>query len=763
MEYTPPTICSCGRDFANLQALEQHTRYWGHSSAWECDPCERIFLSFTAKKSHDGAKHQKSPCPYCRRVFNGETARSFHVESEHAWPCWACKTGFATRKLLGDHLYIVKECRRGRKWDEQQQKILENLASEILRSQQAPSAGVRSNSVSPVDEPVTPATSTERGTFTGSLGTNDTSASSNPSLPQKTNPVVLETAQLPPPWGLTEAEIFGRTSKPGLHVGNSAAASQNNQPLGVVEPKSKPAETENQRRPVTPPRSDQESYKIPQRRDDGQYSLNFESSTTKNEVKDTALLTCGVKDCFTQGLTFYSKHQLETHNSFCHQTLQDIEKKCPKAESSELSSKSTSDSNSSLSQSSTKLYTCDEWSCRNPPCHSQQELDEHTKQKHPVIPKPTVTEQRANVAEEVSKTKDDFFTNVGASRVECPICGEMFSNEDELGAHKKSEHFKFRCQHCNLSFNFKLNFQEHVKTDHPPLQFKCTTCNDVFDSEVKRQDHDRDVHPPPRLGCSKCEKKFVKRSELDLHTVQDHPLPKVQPPKSSQSFGTEASLKKDIPLTRPPPKLNRDECDEVFNDEAERKLHKSRKHAVPEWKCDKCERAFHVKETLEFHQKAFHPPPKFACSECNQVFTDEADLNGHKSQKHPEPKWKCNNCVYAFHVKGDLDVHQKIAHPKPKVKCGKCDKFFDSNAELAKHMVVHTCNEMEEYGSKERAPRPEHKCPHCKTLLASNAELFEHITAEGVHRFSCKEEGCSSWFFTLGLLDAHVNNCHSLL
>ena len=114
--------------------------------------------------------------------------------------------------------------------------------------------------------------------------------------------------------------------------------------------------------------------------------------------------------------------------------------------------------------------------------------------------------------------------------VACSICDRVFPTLVKRNLHLRSRHI--RCDVCNLAFNSKARFNQHVVRVHNDLVdqlpnrevYKCDHCGLQFLYRKSRNEHIRQNHLMSRLAvrCSLCRQDFKTLDDLRQHKANEH-------------------------------------------------------------------------------------------------------------------------------------------------------------------------------------------------------------------------------------------------
>jgi len=296
---------------------------------------------------------------------------------------------------------------------------------------------------------------------------------------------------------------------------------------------------------------------------------------------------------------------------------------------------------------------------------SRPEFNKHILEDHPDI-------SQSNSKVDM-KTNTKVASKAAKSAVfKCNSCQISFEEKQKYEQHLDDKH-GHKCEHCNVSYRVKAKLEEHKRNAH---SHKCTICNQKFVSSEKLAEH-TESH---KIKCEQCPEIFKSKMKMLDHK------------KSQHSHKCE-------------------KCNARFDEKSKLEIHME-KHL---FKCDKCTEAFDSKIKIIEHKKAMH---SFLCEKCKKMFDDKSSLEEHIKTNHMN---KCKVCDSIFDFKNKLEEHVKKEH---NFKCGQCEETFEleesaGEHEREKHSSCETCED--EFAWAES----EHSCYYTKNNVRPTKERVQ--------------------------------------
>jgi len=230
----------------------------------------------------------------------------------------------------------------------------------------------------------------------------------------------------------------------------------------------------------------------------------------------------------------------------------------------------------------------------------------------------------------------------------CNLCQLSFEEKQKYEQHLDLKH-GHKCDNCNVSFRVKSKLEEHKRTAH---SFKCSICNQKFVSSEKMSIHMQSHN----IKCEQCPEVFKSKMKMLDHKKLKHSH---KCEKCNVKFDEKSKLEVHMEKHR----FKCDKCTEVYDTKLKVVEHKRIMHTI---KCEKCKRSFEEKSTLEEHIKTNHV---LKCKVCSTVFDFKKKLEDHIQKEH---SFKCTKCDGTFELEGSLVEHEKEKHSS----CETCEDEF---------------------------------------------------------------------------------------
>lgn len=326
--------------------------------------------------------------------------------------------------------------------------------------------------------------------------------------------------------------------------------------------------------------------------------------------------------------------------------------------------------------------------------------------------------------------------------------GEINDSQEEI--FEKSED-RFKCQHCEASFKFLSNLNQHKRRFHRNMEYenkwymrsaKCPVCGLVIPQATNLKRHVIQYHDSSlKIKCPKCTYRFSNLKGLKLHGFKFHNISDIHPAK-------ESSADKKIYI------YECDLCECKFLEKDSLEKHIYRKHIRMSFlykssqgmnkmnhQCDYCDRTFSVRSNLFRHyQQAHSKELPFQCEQCNEGFRIEQAYAKHMARVHLIVNL---NIIKNPEARVPVSAEQKLICEFCSEDCG------NSKYRYERHLVVMHENEVNEML----------RCPMCNKNFVFKESLSQHIAwhermnVEKTYEFAC--EICSKRFPCEEKLEKH--------
>ena len=101
-------VCEiCGSLFFTVSKLNAHINsVHRNAKTWECVQCNVKFITGTAYRQHNLARHFKTkyPCDYCQTEFKSRSSLQSHLREHSIFICKVCKVTFVKEYLYNEHM-----------------------------------------------------------------------------------------------------------------------------------------------------------------------------------------------------------------------------------------------------------------------------------------------------------------------------------------------------------------------------------------------------------------------------------------------------------------------------------------------------------------------------------------------------------------------------------------------------------------------------------------------------------------------------------
>ncbi|XP_055382815.1 zinc finger protein 540-like [Condylostylus longicornis] len=348
--------------------------------------------------------------------------------------------------------------------------------------------------------------------------------------------------------------------------------------------------------------------------------------------------------------------------------------------------------------------------------------------------------------------------------VPCPVCNKILSRTDNMKSHM--EIHNNMCIICNINFELRKDFTEHMKEVHNRVikaKDICALCDQKFKSRIEYNAHIKNEHGViidlvhidntrknrPRvernLHCKECNIR-MKNEQLFMLHMQIHENRKENEcvlcnklfenvDAVLEHYGSFDKNKDDDHYIKMRPfschlcvvryKNRRDLtdhldvhagkrrylcplCGKQFSKKCNMQTHVKLHDKVYHYCCNK-----KFRKTIEFetHQRKVHGENNLVCNVCSRSFTRRDNLKAHM-QTHL--KWICKLCSTNFEFRREFNKHMRDVHNKLKNHiCSICGRNFILRYNYNKHMETHN--------------RIKDKCVSCEKEFRNRRDYNAHM------------------------------------
>lgn len=218
----------------------------------------------------------------------------------------------------------------------------------------------------------------------------------------------------------------------------------------------------------------------------------------------------------------------------------------------------------------------------------------------------------------------------------CDICGQSFSNNDEIEKHKEEVHdfkVKHRCPHpkCNKAFYKGGQLEKHIESHNVKKEFQCTMCEKSFHRIFYLTQHmNRHTKTRP-FECEQCSKAFCSSGELQRHLVRH---------TGDRPFSC-------------------DQCDKTYPLPSELKAHKQSHSGERPFACEFCPMRFGLANVLRKHLITHTGERSFKCTTCGRGFVNKQNCEDHMKIHTGIKEYGCDICGTRYFTRDSLRKHIK--------------------------------------------------------------------------------------------------------
>ncbi|CRK98104.1 CLUMA_CG011472, isoform A [Clunio marinus] len=445
-----------------------------------------------------------------------------------------------------------------------------------------------------------------------------------------------------------------------------------------------------------------------------------------------------------------------------------------------------------------------------------EELRKHKNDKHPQISddENEILDTSANL--ECDNVDEDILRKmfngetynklVFPPSFDCKFCQtKNLTSLQQLKVHCVQEHGikKFKCFHCNHSFNTTSEIDFHLKKHHekslnkknyitrnyaiPNENISCSLCSRIFARTESVKRHIQLVHNMKRqtLYCDQCSESFIDSRTLRNHIAKNHPH-------------LDNDDKKRVVCRRKTTKaIACEACGDIVYGKTELLIHRWNKHINmrivdrTNFHCLICEQVLSCRLSALRHHKQVHENGKKLlrkCGECNAEFKRFIDFKAHVDKIHNN-SFICLICGIKFNSSIELFMHNKkhrtVPDEEKPYSCDLCDFRSQQKITMANHMVkIHGATPKEcsatceicgaffkNFTSFNVHKREHHlatkhtsyQCVYCPKSYYNLRDFrdheFSHTNPEE-KPYICQLPGCGRGYFSFSSYRWHMNFSH---
>ena len=299
---------------------------------------------------------------------------------------------------------------------------------------------------------------------------------------------------------------------------------------------------------------------------------------------------------------------------------------------------------------------------------------------------------------EIKEEPSDYYYDLTQKYSNCELCGNTFSDEDDLKLHIKVKHGKIyhKCESCHNIFSDEEDLELHMTAKHGKTS-KITRRETLINDPLMENNDDYDI-----------EDFLVKKhtSKYKIHQSETQPGQNIHQNMSNGENFNESELDAQNNETS----SNTEQLSKNVHEGVKKRNYLSTV-------CEICNQTFSRATHLRTHIQAVHQRQKdHQCDSCNQTFSRSTNLRTHIQSVHQRQKdHKCGICDEKFAALQTLRSHIETVHEGRKDhKCGNCSKAFSSKKHLSLHFKVIHLNEKK------------YRCNHCNKLFVTNFHMNRH-------------------------------------
>uniref|UniRef100_A0A8D8VM94 Zinc finger protein 808 n=1 Tax=Cacopsylla melanoneura TaxID=428564 RepID=A0A8D8VM94_9HEMI len=295
---------------------------------------------------------------------------------------------------------------------------------------------------------------------------------------------------------------------------------------------------------------------------------------------------------------------------------------------------------------------------------------------------------------------------------------------------------------CTAEFQSKKKLAQPITKEHESksLNFsslssseitKCLFCPKGYKFYTNMLQHTRKCHPSRSCyRCLFCKNHFSSVTNLATHSLTVHSQSTHTCATCWKVYTSPKCLKAHMKICCQSSsigkvQINCDICKKTFYSKETFEIH-LRAHMGLSYPCTECSETFLHYKTMIRHKRMKHGNA-LKCKFCLKVFSDNADLNRHiivhsgKVCNHTstEKPFYCDLCGKKFSRKDHMRDHIRSVHMKEGVRCSHCSRSFATKSSLKRHKIQHS--------KKNVLSKGKYCCDLCCKNYADKRQLRDHL------------------------------------
>lgn len=344
---------------------------------------------------------------------------------------------------------------------------------------------------------------------------------------------------------------------------------------------------------------------------------------------------------------------------------------------------------------------------------------------------------------------------IDPKRFKCAHCDKSYQHEYLLKQHvyRHTVSSPFTCEHCGEGFFEKILLDRHVRRTHS-TDLKCEPCNKRYENTKVFNKHQFKFHWE-KLSCPYCTVTYFTTKALEDHVSAEHEGKSLPQGESLKCLICNAQFVRKLKLLSHIESVHKmicGECNESFKSKTELQQHLLEQHH---------------RDVLEFEEGPKRGESKscqLVCYMCGHLFKNSYNLQLHFKKTHSTSEfkleYKCIQCERVFDLRDDANKHFKTDHEGSVFKCEVCSKAYTRDYSLRAHLE----NTHPEYAPKQTFLQSVYgRCSLCHHESGSRALLLSHFKKK--HRstkldFEYKCKDCEDFFKTTEEVKKHWKAVH---